>query len=337
MGTANAPRSAPLSEFVPVAETPGVAKGDPGLQGRVGVALGSGAARGWAHIGVLRALTAHGIEPEIVCGTSIGAVVGAAWAAGALDSFERWVRKLEWREIVRSVGVSFRGGLLDPRGLFTYFEKDLAGRRLEGLGRPFAAVGTDLASGQEIWMREGDLLAALRASIALPGLITPARWEGRWTVDGGLVNPVPVSLCRALGADSVIAVDLNTTLLGRRRWDAKPAADAQDEVQGQSALGVRVNALVRDLLVDVRGRLGLGAGDDAGPMPSLYEVIANSVNIMQVRIGRSRMAGDPPELLVTPRMSDFAILDFDRAHDAIEEGRRATARVLAATEDDAAP
>jgi NTE family protein len=300
------------------------------------VALGSGAARGWAHIGVLRALAAHGIEPEIVCGTSIGAVVGAAYAAGRLDPFERWVRKLEWREIVSHVGLSFRGGLLDPRGLFAFFEEALAGRSLEDLDRPFAAVGTDLASGAEVWMREGDLVTALRASIALPGLITPARWQGRWTVDGGLVNPVPVSLCRALGADSVIAVDLNTMLLGRRRWDAKPTsvASVSDEpLDGQVALGDRVNALVRDLAADIRERLGLD-GRDTAPMPTLYEVMANSVNIMQVRIGRSRMAGDPPELLVAPRMADFAILDFDRAEEAIDEGRRAVARTLAGLEDD---
>ena len=168
-------------------------------------------------------------------------------------------------------------------------------------------------------MREGDLLAALRASIALPGLITPSQWGGRWMVDGGLVNPVPVSLCRALGADSVIAVDLNTTLLARRSLGGKPAKQVSedapsDEIEdeepsGELALGARLNGLLRDLAADIRERIGGDAADEGPAMPTLYDVMANAVNIMQVRIGRSRMAGDPPELLIAPRMNDFAILD----------------------------
>jgi len=193
-------------------------------------------------------------------------------------------------------------------------------------------------------MRDGDLLAALRASIALPGLITPGRWHDRWMVDGGLTNPVPISLCRALGADSVIAVDLNTTLLGRRLQDhtrdaPSPARDPDqeepEEPEEELALGGRLTGLLRDLAADLRERLDGARGDDEGPsMPSLYEVMANSVNIMQTRIARSRMAGDPPELLIAPRMHDFAILDFDRAAEAIEAGRRAVERAIAILERD---
>jgi len=303
-----------------------------GLQGRIGLALGSGAARGWAHIGVIRALERLGVAPDVICGTSIGAVVGAARAAGDLSGFEAWVRGIDWRQVVSYVDLSFRGGLMNPRRLFEFFETALPGCQIDALPIPFAAVGTDLANGQEVWMREGDLREALAATIAIPGLITPSRWRGRWMVDGGLVNPVPVSLCRALGADSVIAVDLNTTLLGRRLVpdlsrpalaDAGTAGAGGEALDGDSGLGERVTALVREL------REHFSSDDDDVPMPSLYEVMANSVNIMQVRIGRSRMAGDPPELLITPRMSDFAIVDFDRADEAIAEGERAVERAVA--------
>jgi NTE family protein len=313
-----------------------------GLSGRIGLALGSGAARGWAHIGVIRALGEHGVRPDVVSGTSMGAVVGAAYAAGQMDPFEVWARKLEFRQVVSYLDLSFRGGLITARRLFEFFEEVLPHRAIGSLDLPFAAVGTDLANGQEVWMREGDLLAALRASIALPGLITPSQWCGRWMVDGGLVNPVPVSLCRALGADSVIAVDLNTTLLGRRSLAPEPSAQSRPIVEedepdsdesgdqpGEVALGARLNGLLRDFAADIRERMGSDAPDDRPTTPTLYDVMANSVNIMQVRIGRSRMAGDPPELLIAPRMNDFGILDFDRAAEAIDEGRRAVVRALA--------
>lgn len=304
---------------------------------RIGLALGSGAARGWAHIGVLRGLEEAGLQPDVVCGTSMGAVVGAAYAAGKLDAFERWGRQLDRREMFALFDLTLRGGLIKARRLFEFFESVLPDRTIESLELPFAAVGTDLASGAEVWLREGSLLQALRASIALPGLITPARWEGRWLVDGGLVNPVPVSLCRALGADRVIAVDLNTALLGRRlnaevEADAAAIAAAAGELVAPVGLGASLNALFRELASDLRQRFGNDLADSRADAreeaPNLYEVIANSVNIMQVRIGRSRMAGEPPELLVAPRMHDFGLFDFDRAGEAITEGRRAVIQAL---------
>jgi len=264
----------------------------------------------------------------------MGAVVGAAYAAGKLDAFERWGRQLDWREMFALFDLTLRGGLIKARRVFEFFESVLPDRTIESLELPFAAVGTDLASGQELWLREGSLLQALRASIALPGLITPARWDGRWLVDGGLVNPVPVSLCRALGADRVIAVDLNTTLLGRRvqegEGEAKePAAvEVPDAVSSPAGVGASLNARLRELASELRERFGSDSNEPRDDSPNLYEVMANSINIMQVRIGRSRMAGDPPDLLVTPRMHDFGLLDFDRADEAIAEGRRAVDRAL---------
>jgi len=329
-------------------------------RGRIALALGSGAAKGWAHVGVIRALEARGVEPDIVCGSSMGALVGAAYAAGRLDEFEAWTADLEWGRVVSYLDLSTRGGLLKARRFFEFFEPDFTDAMIEDLPRPFAAVGTDLATGQEVWMREGRLLDALRATIALPGLVTPARWQGRWLVDGGLVNPVPVSLARALGGDYVIAVDLNTTLLGRRLKPASPGERRQEheDSNGQAAkllaavekklleatdesaeeaaassgfaLAERLNVAFRELASGVRERFA-SDGSSRSDMPSLYDVLANSINIMQVRIGRSRMAGDPPEMLVTPRLADFGLLDFERSAEAIAEGARALETAWSAT------
>jgi NTE family protein len=313
------------------------------LSGRVGLALGSGAARGWSHIGVIRALEAAGIEPDVICGTSSGALVGACYAAGRLDDFEDWVRALEWTEVVGLLDLSLQGGLMRSHKAFEALGEIVPHTDIEQLPRRFAAVATDLATGREVWLREGALLPAIRASVALPGLIAPERIDDRWLVDGGLVNPVPVSGCRALGADTVIAVDLNSTLLGRRVFSPvsstperigteAPAAGDEDPV-------ARFRKSLQELTGRLREQLGLDneAGVEAGSPrpPSLYEVVANSINIMQVRIGRSRMSGDPPELLVTPHLEDFALHDFDRADEAIEAGRLAAEQALATLADGA--
>jgi len=287
---------------------------------RIGLALGSGAARGWAHIGVVRGLADAGVVPDVVCGASIGAVVGAAYAAGELDAFERWVRSLDWRQVVGHFDLALRGGLIKARRIFELIGATLPDRSIESLPRPFAAVATDLATGQERWLRRGPLLDSLRASVALPGLVAPVWLDERWLVDGGLVNPVPVSLCRALGADIVIAVDLNTTLLGRRLRRETPAGEPP-------AKGFQ--AALQEFMAEIRGRIGSERDTDERPAPSIYDVVTNSINIMQVRITRSRMAGDPPELLVAPQLADYSLLEFDRAADAIDEGRRAVAQALA--------
>ena len=272
------------------------------LPGRIGLALGSGAARGWAHIGVIRVLEAHGLRPQVVCGTSVGAVVGAAYALGRLDPFEAWVRALDRASVVRNLDLSFRGGLLKSDAFFSSCRPELPDTAIAQLPRTFAAVATDLETGQEVWLREGSLHGALRASVAMPGLITPRAAGGPLARGRRPRQPRAVSLCRALGADSVIAVDLNTTLLGRRgmrRQETPPAADgtratrrctpptaptgpseAEDEGGG---LRESVEAWAREL----RERIG-GASTSRDPgLPSLYEVLANSLNVMQVRITRS--------------------------------------------------
>jgi NTE family protein len=284
---------------------------------RVALVLGGGAARGWAHIGVIRALDEAGIHPNLVCGTSVGALVGAAYAAGYLDRFEQWVRTMRFADVISFMDVGLGGGLLKGERLMDFIRGTFADRPIEELPMPFGAVATALHSGAEVWLRAGSTLEAVRASIAMPGLFTPVLRDETWLVDGGLVNPVPVSLARAMGADVVIAVDLSSDILGRHLWsEAQPAQPP---------------ATQPDWMRKLQNNLNLLLPDSAGPqMPSLLDVIASGLNIMQVRISRSRMAGDPPEVIIAPRLAHLSLLDFHRAAEAIEAGKSATAAVIQA-------
>jgi NTE family protein len=252
---------------------------------RIGIALGAGSARGWAHIGVLQALAEAGIKPDVVCGTSIGALVGAAYADDRLDELERWVSSLTWRKIVGFFDIGFSSGLVKGNRLFTFLRGDLLDKRVEDLKRPFAAVATDLATGREIWLREGPVADAVRASIAMPGLFTPWSGNEQLLVDGALVNPVPVSLARAMEAHFVIAVDLNANLVGRYAKASK--------------------------------------GDKPSKRPGMIEVLSNSINIMSERITRSRLAGEPADVVIQPRLAEMGLLEYHRGAEAIAEGRAA--------------
>jgi NTE family protein len=282
----------------------------------VGLALGSGSARGWAHVGVIRALEQAGIRPDLVCGTSIGALVGAAYAAGELEHLEQWLLGLGFKDVIAFMDVSLSSGLIKGERLMDFLRHNFVDRPLEELAMPFAAVATSLRTGAEVWLRHGSTLDAVRASIALPGLFAPALREGLVLVDGGLVNPVPVSLARAMGADVVIAVDLGSDILGRHLRPHPPVEPPAGEV----------GEWIRKL----QGNLGAfisAHSPDEPKMPSMLDVLTTSINIMQVRIARSRMAGEPPDLVVAPRLANFGLLDFHRAREAIEEGKRAVERV----------
>jgi NTE family protein len=282
----------------------------------VGLALGSGSARGWAHVGVIRALEQADIRPDVVCGTSIGALVGAAYAAGELERLEQWVLGLGFKDVVAFMDVSLGSGLLKGERLMDFFRRSFVDRPLEELAMPFAAVATSLRTGAEVWLRHGSTLGAVRASIALPGLFAPALREGSVLVDGGLVNPVPVSLARAMGADVVIAVDLGSDILGRH-LRAHPPVEAPAGEVGE---------WIRKLQGNLEALIPSHSPGEP-KMPSMLDVLTTSINIMQVRISRSRMAGEPPDLVVAPRLAHFGLLDFHRAKEAIEEGKRAVERV----------
>ena len=276
---------------------------------RLGIALGSGSARGWAHIGVLGALAERGVEPDIVCGCSIGAFVGAAYVNGDLSKLEHWVGSLGWKDVLGMFDVSLRGGLIKGEKLIEFFTRYFVDHDFSALPKPFACVATDLETGREIWLKEGSVAAAVRASIAIPGLFTPQSHQGRLLVDGGLVNPVPVSLCRALGADIVIAVDLGSDRTGHlRRRNGLPSPNNW-----------------RQRLLQRLGRNG--ANGEEQMLPSLVEVLMASVHIMQVRISRSRLAGEPAEMVLEPRLAGIGLMDYHRGEEAIAEGRAAVERM----------
>jgi NTE family protein len=282
----------------------------------VGLALGSGSARGWAHIGVIRALEKAGVHPDVVCGTSIGALVGAAYAAGDLDRLENWVLELRRGDVVGFLDLSLSAGVLKGDRLIQFFRRNFTDRPIDELRVPFTAVATSLQTGAEVWLRRGSTVDAVRASAALPGLFTPVRWEGSLLVDGGLVNPVPVSVARAMGADLVIAVDLGSDILGRRFR----AASGPETPSGTA------DKWMRKLQEYLHG-LAPAPTPEQPVMPSMLDVLTTCMDIVQVRIARSRMAGEPPEVVVAPRLARLRLLDFHRAKEAIEEGYRAVERV----------
>jgi NTE family protein len=283
---------------------------------KLGIALGSGAARGWSHIGILKALAERGLQPSVVAGASVGALVGAAYAGDQLDDLHEWVIDLRRLDIFRLMDARLRaGGLMTGNRLMGKIAGQFGPRNIEDLKLAFGAVATDLGSGREIWLREGPVIDAIRASSGLPGLFAPVRHDGHWVIDGGLVNPVPVSLCRALGADVVIAVNLNARLVTRRRIGVEEAPDDNDD--GDTSQLEKIADRIGDWLRPARR--------DSPDMPGILDVVGTSINIMQDRITRSRMVGEPPEVILTPHLEDFQLMDFHRARDAIKAGEKSVA------------
>ena len=293
----------------------------------IGIALGGGSARGWAHIGVLSALLERGIVPEVVCGTSIGALVGGIYAAGKLKELESWVGDLSRRDVLGLLDLTVGGGgVIGGRRLMELYRRHLGEVVIEDLPRRYAAVATDLRSGAEVWLQKGSLLDAIRASISLPGLFTPVLQNGRWLADGGLVNPVPVNLCRALGAEIVIAVDLHGAARIGRQEDG--SAETQPAVIRSLDRMPRLQELLRGYSEDE----GAVEADELKP-PGLAWVIQAAVDITQVRIGRSRLAGDPPDILLRPRVLHVPPLEFAGGQATIDEGRRVVRRMMPALID----
>lgn len=293
--------------------------------------MGSGSARGWSHIGVLRALLERGIEPSIVTGSSSGSLVAASYASNQLDALETWVRSLTKMDIWRLLDASFSGGgVMRGNRLMRVVGEQLDDSSIETLTRKFGAVAVDLYTGKEVWIQSGSILNAVRASSGLPGLFKPIRHEGRWLIDGGVLNPVPVSLCRALGADYVIAVNLNLPLA---RSEARaPASKNKSQatetlsIDDSAELFARWSGLLDNFVSSIRS-------DRQPSEPGMIEVLLTTINIMRDQISRSRMTGDPPDLTVTPLLGDFNLMDFHRAAEAIEAGYAAIEQIAAELPD----
>jgi len=283
---------------------------------RIGLALGSGSARGWAHIGVLQALEEMGVKPDVISGCSAGAIVAGAYAGGNLNKLADWLVTLNRKTVLGFFDFSiFGGGVITGEKLFDFFKEHIGDSPIEDLPLPFTAIATELDSGREVWLNSGSLLQAIRASISLPGMFTPCRINNEWMIDGGLVNPIPVSACWAMKAEVVIAVNVSAGIIRAHLQDNR-FKDRKEEtvatVTGKKS-GRRETGFLKKFTGD----------NDA---PGVFDVVHSSILIMQERITRSRLAGDPPDLLLLPRVSDIGLMEFHRAKEAIDEGRRCVER-----------
>ena len=287
-------------------------------RGKIAIALGGGAARGWAHIGVLRALMQAGIKPDIIAGTSIGAVVGGCMAAGRLDELEGFARDLTRRKVFGFLDFNLSGSaLISGQKLVQRLDRHIGGVAIETLPSRSVAVATEIGTGHETWLSRGSLVDAMQASYAIPGIFKPVKVGRRWLFDGALVNPVPVSVCRALGARYVIAVNLNTDLYGSDAVVVDAGLDG-DSPEPEEPLPEETG-FARSL---VRRQL-LG---DGGAAPGISTVMVDAFNIVQDRIARSRLAGDPPDAMISPRLAGLGMLDFHRADELIQRGMTAALR-----------
>ncbi len=302
---------------------------------RIGLALGSGSARGWAHVGVIDALLEAGIAPDIVCGTSMGALVGAAHVAGRLIELRQWAEGATWRKIARLTDLRLTGGgLISGRQVVAFLRSLGIEEPIESYATQYAAVATDMATGREIWLQSGPIHEAVRASIAIPGIFSPARLHSKWLLDGGLSNPIPVSVCRALGADVIIAVNLNGELLGRRFTEPEPP----EPTRPTRLSGEVLRRMLAPLPMPLRRKRAETDPDapqpDAprpdGPPPGYFDVLATAINIMQDHITRTRLAGEPPHVMLVPRLRKIGLMEFNRAEEAIEEGRACVEQSLPA-------
>ena len=290
-------------------------------QGRsIGLALGGGAARGCAHVGVLRAFQEKGITLSCVAGTSIGAMIGAVYASGGLDHLEALLLELDPLHLLAYFDVVFpHSGLVDGRKVTELLREILGDRSFKDLSIPFAAVATDIRDGREVAISSGDVIDAVRASIAVPGVFTPFMSGEAVLVDGGLVNPVPVNVVRSLGADFVVAVDLNRYVVESKQEGREerpmPLRKGQD-----LSLGNRILEEIRALVED---------GSRSRPKPpNIVDVIVTSINIMETSITQSRLRTDPPDLLLSPRLGNVRFMEFFKAKEAMEAGYRVAMEVL---------
>lgn len=290
---------------------------------KIGLALGAGSARGWSHIGVINALQRAGIKIDIVAGCSIGSLVGAAYACGKLPELEKWVRSFSYWDVLKLMDVSWRrGGLLRGERVFNHYRQILSESSFTDCQLKFGAVATNLSTGRELWFTEGDLHLAIRASCSMPGLMAPVTHNGYWLVDGAVVNPIPVSLTRALGADIVIAVDLqhDAHLMQQDLLSVNPAENEEDSGEKNTAR-LQWHERLRERISTMTTRRTVVA-------PTAMEIMTTSIQVLENRLKRNRMAGDPPDILIQPLCPQISTLDFHRAEAAINAGQLAVEKKI---------
>jgi len=300
--------------------------------GKIGLALGSGSARGWAHIGVVHALAESGISVDYIAGTSIGAMVGAVYASGNIDTLQEVVLQLDWKQIAYFFDVVLpKSGLIDGKKLSTFVRSHVNGINIEELPIPLCAVSTDLATGDEVLIQSGDIIDAVRASISVPGIFTPVKKNGAFLVDGGLVNPVPVSVVRQMGADFVIAVDLNHGIAGEKGFRQTTHPTLSETLSGDEDVPItekknKILELLNNRIasIDFSALSQIREWMKTEPAPNIFEVLTSSINIMEAQITATNLKTDPPDLLIQPNLSHLKFLEFNRAEEAIAEGYKET-------------
>ncbi|MGL1920140.1 MAG: patatin-like phospholipase family protein [Hyphomicrobiales bacterium] len=280
----------------------------------IAFAMGGGAAKGWAHIGMLTFLQEAGIKPDLICGTSMGAVAGACYSAGKLEDLKNFAFSMTKRRMFSFMDLRLGGGIIKGNYLVAELTKYLGGIEFDELEIPFIAIATELETGHEVWLRDGALIPAIRASFAMPGVFSPLEVNGRWLTDGALVNPIPVSVCRAFGAKIVIAFGLTSEIyLAKNQPNGNCEPDAG-------------NSREQNIEVIERAKSGIITGKTEEP--SLGSVTMASFNIMQDRIARTRLAGDPPDAIITPDVKHIGAFEFDRAEELYELGYEAAREAL---------
>lgn len=274
----------------------------------LGLVLGSGGARGWCHIGVLRALEELEVAPDLVAGCSMGALVGGAWAAGKLDALEAWALGFSRARLLSHVDLKLAGGLVGGAAVAEILQEIGLPQSFDALEKPFIAVASSLSDGREIWLQKGDLLSAIRASISIPGAFSPHHHEGQWLLDGGMTNPVPVSAARALGATRFIAVNPNARC-GAPLWTAQDTR--QTPWWGELGLVETLPERLRALLPQ---------SGDAPNMPRALEVMNASISVLTDYVRATRLAADPPDVMIDTDLQTMDVLELYRAREAIDEG-----------------
>jgi NTE family protein len=319
----------------------------------VSLVLGSGGARGYAHIGAIEELGAQGYDIRCIAGASMGALVGGVYAAGRLDAYRDWVKPLQRMDVLRLLDWTFRGGLIKGDRIVDKLRELIGDINIEDLPISYTAVAVDLLAQREVWFSRGSLFDAIRASIAIPAVFRPHRYEGRSLVDGGLLNPVPITPTLRDLTDCTIAVDLNAPAEEPNSDGVKVASESVvADAGGEEALsaerapqleathagselvavhdGTAVVPTYRqriaefiDSMMDKRERK-----PEAPVDPGLLETFARSLDIVQETITRFKLAAQPPDLLIAIPRNACAFYEFHRAEELIELGRQRTREAL---------
>ena len=298
---------------------------------KVGLVLGSGASRGWAHIGAIEALEDAGVEISMISGASAGAFIGAAYAGGGLQKVKSFALNMDWRGVLAHLDIAFpRSGFIEGKKVAELIELYTEAVDFKDLNIPLTMVATDMHTGEQVLLSKGSITQALRASMGVPGVMTPNRIDGRWLVDGGVVNPLPVDVCRDMGADIVVAVDINServSKLPRRGRDSEWENNA--EKTEKTRLEVVTNWIEKYGSVGKTMRTSIDKWFSSNePTPHIFDVMSSSLNIMQKRIEKMNLEAHPADILVQPHLGDMSFFDFDEAGHAIQEGYTQTKSLI---------